>query len=184
MFEQVRILLEKYYCTLLRKGMSLRAENLLHEVRSRLRMLEWLHQRLVSLDRDLEAEGRAQLPASAPAPDVFKQVFTDSERPDCADFRHARLSASNADELRILLEAFYYCAHRTRDIFRDSGSELPGMSAFESVGVRNVRNHLVEHPAGKEGVIVNTFAAGGPVGPELKPLRWSLDPEGTKDAGL
>lgn len=184
MFEQSRILLEQYYCLMLTKGMSRRAEHMLHEVRGRLRALQWLHHRLVDLDRRLEQEQRKQQPPGTPVPNVMKLVFTDAARPDCQTYRHAALPFALSDELRVLLEAFYYSAHRVRDIFRDSANELPGLSNFEAVGVRNVRNHLVEHPGGKSGVLVFSFAAGGPVGPQLKPVRWSLDSPGTHDEGL
>ena len=82
------------------------------------------------------------------------------------------------------MEAFYYSAHRVRDIFRDSVNELPGLSNFEAVGIRNARNHLIEHPRGHSGVLVYTFAVGGPVGPQLRPIQWSGDPPGTQDQGL
>ena len=86
--------------------------------------------------------------------------------------------------MRLLLESFYYSAHRVRDILRDNDDVLPGLSSFECGGVRNVRNHLVEHPEGKSGVRIFSIKCGGPVGPQLKPIRFTLDPKGTVDEGL
>jgi hypothetical protein len=146
MFEHSRQLLEQYYCTLIRKGVSKRGEHLMHELRSRLRMLEWLQAQLFALDKQLEMESRAEIPPDSAQPEVMKLLFTDSGRPDCATYRHAQTPFSPSDELRTLLEAFYYNAHRVGDILRDSSGDLPGPSRFDPVGVRNVRNHLIEHP--------------------------------------
>lgn len=183
MFEQSRILTEQYYCALLASGKASKlAEHLLHEVRGRLRTLNWTHHRLVQLDAELDAVGRAHDPKSQPA--VLKQVFSDGGRPDCIAYRHAQLPFEKQDEVRVLLESFYYSAHRVRDILRNGREPLPGVDSFEAVGIRNVRNHLVEHPSKNGGVVVPSIATGGPVGPQLKPLRWSLDESGTHDAGL
>jgi hypothetical protein len=185
MFERSRLLLEQYYCALLSKGIiSLRAEHLLHELRGRLRTLQWLHARLIDLDQKIEAQARAELPLGQSETAVRICVFSDHGRPHCEDHREGQLPFSDADELRALLEAFYYCGFRIRDILRDGRKELGGLGAFEAVGVRNVRNHLVEHPDGVSGVIVSSFSAGGPVGPRIRPIRWSLDPPGTNDPGL
>lgn len=184
MFERSRILLEQYYCLMLSNGMSKRAEHLLHEVRGRLRALHWLHARLVELDGKLQEKAREYQPPGKPAVGVLKLIFTDTGRPDCRDHKHAKLPFAACDELRLLLEAFYYSAHRVRDILQDGAAELPGLSHFEAIGVRNVRNHLIEHPSRKSGVLIFSYAAGGPVGPQLKPVRWSLDPPGTQDNGL
>ncbi len=184
MFERSRILLEQYYGALLNKGMSLRAKHLIHELRARLRTLQWLHSRLVDLDKQVEGEARASIPPSEAQPDVMKCVFSDGGRPHNDDFREGKVAFSSADELRALLEAFYYCAFRVRDILRDRRAVLQGLGSFEAVGIRNVRNHLIEHSDGPSGIIVSSFATGGPVGPQLKPIRWSSDPIGTNDDGL
>lgn len=147
-------------------------------------MLQWMHSRLLELDHKLDAEARAAVPAGTPAPAVIKQVFTDASRPDCAGYKHALVEFTAADEVRLLLEAFYYSAHRIRDILQDGREDLRGVGKFEAVGVRNARNHLIEHPGGPNGVLVFSIATGGPVGPQLKPLRWSLDQPGTMDDGL
>ena len=53
MFEESRKLIEKYYCLALENGIQLRGEHLLHEIRSRLREIQWLYDRLVTLDIEL-----------------------------------------------------------------------------------------------------------------------------------
>jgi hypothetical protein len=160
MFEHCRLLLEQYYCALLTKGMSRRAEHILHEVRGRLRSLQWLHARLIQLDHELEASARAAIPPGQPTPEVLKLVFTDAARPDCERSTHAHSAPEPFDELRALLEAFYYSAHRVTDVLNHGRAELPGMPRFTAPGVRDVRNHLIEHPDRKAGVLVFSIATG------------------------
>ena len=138
MFERSRLLVEQYYCALLARGASRRAEHILHEVRGRLRGLEWLHGRLIQLDRELENNQRNALPSDRPKPDVMKLVFTDAVRPDRERYTHAHAAPEPFDELRMLLEAFYYSAHRIVDVLNNGRADLPGMPGFTAVGVRDV----------------------------------------------
>lgn len=184
MFEQCRASLEQYVVALRQKGMTKRADHLLQEVRARLRQLQWLHARLLQLEGELQDEGLKTLPEGHPRPDVFKQVFHEVSAAKVDPPIQAQHPFEKSDELRVLLEAFYYSAHRVRDILRDHEPDLPGLSSFEAKGVRDVRNHLVEHPSKDKGVLVYSTACGGPVGPQLRLLRWSLDPPGTEDQGL
>ena len=181
-FSDVRLLLERYYAALLTAGANDRAEHLLHEVRGRLRQLQWTRGRLLTLEADLVAERCRENPTDANATVLL--IFTDVGRPDKGDLHRSLIGPRPADELQVLLESFYYSANRIRDIFRDNPEDLPGLGSFECVGVRNVRNHLVEHPTRKSGVIVPSLKCGGPVGPQLKPIRFSLHPEGTADGGF
>ena len=116
-------------------------------------------------------------------PSAVKIILHDVARPPCHSPNDALRPFTDADEVRIFLEGFYYNASRVRDLFRDSQG-LPGLKGFEAAGVRDVRNHLVEHPTRKMGVRIMSIALGGPVGPQLKPVRRSGDPPGTFDAGL
>lgn len=85
------------------------------------------------------------------------------------------------DEAEMWTEAFYYFAFRARCILRD----LPHLGDFECVGIRDVRNHLLEHPTGRgSGVIIPSFGFGGPSGPVVKALRYSGQEQIHSDAGL
>jgi hypothetical protein len=183
-FRKVRELLERYYCWLLTESPERRAEHFLLEIRARLRQMEWAHSRMLTLEAELEAEARRTNPAGRSEADRVVLIYTDTARPNCETLLHASLPPQPADELRLLLEAYYYSAHRIRDILRDNRDDLPRLSSFEAAGARDVRNHLVEHPTKKSGVLVFSLKCGGPVGPQLKPVRWSLDEEGTLDSGL
>jgi hypothetical protein len=184
MFADCRSSLEAYAQALLRKRMTQRADHLLQEVRARLRQLQWLHDRLLLIENELQQQTLDEMPADAPKPDVLKQLFTEQSVRKSDPGHEAQLQPQKSDELRVLLEAFYYSAHRIRDILRDHKDDLPGVGGFECSGVRDVRNHLVEHPSRAKGVLVFSAACGGPVGPQLRLLRWSLDPIGTEDQGL
>lgn len=83
--------------------------------------------------------------------------------------------------LETLTESFYWLAARTRSVIR----RLPRLERFEAAGVRNVRNHLLEHPERKDsGVVITSFASGGPVGPVLKGVRYGHQTEVWPDRGL
>jgi hypothetical protein len=184
MYEQCRVDLERYGAALDERGMSKRAEHVLQEVRARLRQLQWLHARLIALDAVVEAQAVAELPPGSPRPGVMKVLSMESsvsrsDTPELATLPFRRLG-----ELSILLEVFYYSAHRVLDLLSDNREHLPGMGRVNAAGVRDARNHLVEHPNRAGGVHFYSVAAGGPVGPQLRPIRWSEDPPGTKDPGL
>lgn len=83
-------------------------------------------------------------------------------------------------ELEMFAEAFYYFGFRTREVIR----HLPGLKKFDCEGIRNVRNHRIEHPEKKNGVIPNGFAYGYAHGPVLKGLRRGGQEEIQRDFGL
>ncbi len=92
-----------------------------------------------------------------------------------------RKQATLHEPLEVLTEAFYWLAARTRSVVR----QLPGLEKFEAEGVRNVRNHLLEHPEGKSSrVLVTSFASGGPQGPVVKGVRYDHHANVWPDKGL
>jgi hypothetical protein len=138
----------------------------------------------MELDATLERAARESLPTDQAAPVVLKQVFREQSVWDSDPKKQAALPFQPQDDLWVSLEAFYYSANRIRDIFRDNKKALPGLHNFEAAGVRTARNHLIEHTDNTGGVLVPSIACGGPVGPQLRALRWSLDPDGSHDPGL
>src|SRR5262245_30959232 len=153
MFADCRSLLEAYAQALLRRGMTQRAGHLIQELRARLRQLQWLYDRLLTLESDLQQEAFAEMSPDTPKPTVLKQLFTEQSVRRSDPELQAQLQAQKSDELRVLLEAFYYSAHRVRDILRDHKADLPKIVGFECSGIRDVRNHLVEHPGRAKGVL-------------------------------
>lgn len=72
-------------------------------------------------------------------------------------------------ELRLFTEAFYFFAGRLRELFGHKGNPFPGLRSFEAPGVRDVRNHLIQHPEGKHSqAFLWSLGYGGPGGPYIK----------------
>ena len=182
MFENPRRLFDHYYCSHALASTSGFDDYLAQEARVRLCQTHDLYRRVLALEKKLlEIDLRATPTPTDPS--AVKIILHDVARPPCHSPNDALRPFTDADEVRIFLEGFYYNASRVRDLFRDSQG-LPGLKGFKAAGVRDVRNHLVEHPTRKMGVRIMSIALGGPVGPQLKPVRRSGDPPGTFDAGL
>ncbi|RDV05228.1 hypothetical protein DXH78_12005 [Undibacter mobilis] len=58
--------------------------------------------------------------------------------------------------LELLTEAFYFVGWRTVLALR----LLPGLKNFESVGMRDVRNRIIEHPDKPSGIVNQQFSVG------------------------
>lgn len=87
--------------------------------------------------------------------------------------------------MRIMTEAYYYFAFRLRQILRNKTHPFFGLSSFESPGVRNVRNHLIEHPEGSSSGIFNqTFSWSRETGMHLKSGRQVWEAGELQDAGF
>ena len=88
------------------------------------------------------------------------------------------------ERIRLLVESFYYFAHRAVVLIRRSNGRLPGLKAFSPLGIIKVRNKLIEHPEAKEGVRLISLAVSEAEGVRLKPMRRSITEEGYVDLGL
>jgi hypothetical protein len=89
-------------------------------------------------------------------------------------------------EARVFTECFYYLAGRVRTILRLRTNPIPGLSSFEAMGVRNVRNGLLEHAGqgARNPITVPSFAFGGPNGPVVKAIRPAHQVGIADDIGL
>jgi hypothetical protein len=87
----------------------------------------------------------------------------------------------NELEIKVLTEAFYYCASRARDVVQ----MLPGLKKFEAKGVRDVRNWLLEHPEKDASrVIEDGFSFSLENGPVIKGVRRADKVDVFPDRGL
>jgi len=87
-------------------------------------------------------------------------------------------SKQASDEIELLAECFYYSAFRTQHLI----AFLPHLKGFEVIGVRDVRNHLIEHPEGKDSAGINRGFSSGPNearSPEVR--RLETDPKDRED---
>lgn len=85
------------------------------------------------------------------------------------------------DEVQLLTEAFYYFAFRAMKMLQllPNLPNLPALKGFDAVGVRVVRNQLIEHPDFPS----RGFQMGAERGPVVG-LRFDSDPKEPQDAGL
>jgi hypothetical protein len=85
-------------------------------------------------------------------------------------------------DLIIDTESFYWQCGR----FRKLAKELDGLAGFEAPGVRDVRNHLIEHPEGKSSrLLIATFSWDADSGPKIKAVGRPHDAsQHFLDAGL
>jgi hypothetical protein len=161
--------LEEFYDLVIARGASDATKHFLQEARARLRDQQWLEQRIGELDKLLEQEGRAgnkNLPNNA----RVLLVFTEGDGKD-ANWR-AEHPAQTSDQCRMLVEGYYNSAHRVRDLLSDVFKTLK-LQKVKAMGVTIVRNHLITHPDDNGGVPVFSVKTGGPVGPQVRPVRWS-----------
>ena len=87
--------------------------------------------------------------------------------------------------MRLLTESYYYFSFRLRQLLRNDAHPFFGLGSFESVCVRNVRNHLIEHPEGKSSRIFNrTFSWTKESGMHLKTGRQSWESNEFIDSGF
>ena len=90
--------------------------------------------------------------------------------------RDNKLLTRIAQDVETLTESFYYFAFRLCKVVQG----LPGLNGFKAVGIRDVRNKLIEHPE----VPVLSFSFGGPEGPRVKGPRLVKDTGVWEDRGL
>ena len=94
-----------------------------------------------------------------------------------------RLIGEMSTEAKVLTEAFYNSAWRIYQLIRHASKPLPGI-AFECVGVRDVRNQLMEHPEKGDEIYAQSFSSGGAEGPVLKGYRPAGTSKTYPDMGL
>ncbi|MEA2633837.1 MAG: hypothetical protein QOH92_604 [Chloroflexota bacterium] len=90
-------------------------------------------------------------------------------------------AAAVVEEIELLTEAFYYLAFRARSVLQ----ALPGLESFDPIGVRNVRNKLIEHPEGQDfRVLDQSFVFGADHGPVFRGMRFEHESPAWPDPGL
>jgi hypothetical protein len=85
------------------------------------------------------------------------------------------------DDIELYTESVYWFAGKARSLLR----KLPLLEHFEPVGVRNVRNKLLEHSDRPDSmVLMLSFAWGGKMGPIVKGMRLDHQRDVWPDDGL
>lgn len=83
-------------------------------------------------------------------------------------------------------ETFYYLAHRLHTVLKNGHNLLPFITGFsQAVGVRTVRNQLIEHPEGSNSRITDRrWVYSSQAGPQVKAARRPDQPRHAQDPGL
>jgi hypothetical protein len=110
---------------------------LYQEIVKRLRQLGWMIEEVISLCQHIFNQQRS--------------MFQTGTLPSDADLRNFGVAqVAIHDRIELHTESFYWFAHRTATVIR----LMPGLKSFNAVGVRDVRNWLLEHtgPSGSPSV--------------------------------
>ena len=162
MFKTTLTLFDRYYREMDSGGAHTFNSDLACEVRDRLEQLQFIIERVHNLRAAL-----GRLP----------KVSLDSNQ--TVELHYILL------EIKLFTESFYYLAGRVRTILRNKNALLPGLQKFECVGVRDVRNKLLEHAEGPDSMIaINSFGVGLDQGPILKAVRLKTQVDIFPDKGL
>lgn len=130
------------------------------EAKNRLRQLDWLCWRI----------GKYEANSVEFLHSIISQA--NASEPDAQDYWAAiDANLENSFEMEILVEGFYYLAWRFSNVI----SDFPGLKKFKCEGVRDVRNHLIEHPERSDSGVAYGFMSSGNI--EIGPiLRWGRPP--------
>ncbi len=165
-----RELVEEFHYRALQRGLSQRAAHLLQEIRVRLRECDYTYTRTLELAKSIVDQAQKRLPIKDTEGDYYVIVGDVHQAHSLEDARRvASVEFTELDQTRLMIERFYLSAHRVAVILHDFTQEL-GISKIEAPGVRDARNHLIEHPTGHKGVEVISFMVGGKSGARLRTL--------------
>ena len=146
------------------------------EMLGRLRSLEWLYARVVELEGQLIADYESIHGTLQPNTNVVLVYL--AHIPEVAE------PFTPQEELRILAEAFYHCAYRLLVILKQCGDVLPGLRSVEAIGIRRVRNNLIEHANKKGGRASYTFSVSNAAGIRFRSAALAAEPDAYLDEGL
>jgi hypothetical protein len=176
-FENEIRLLDCYYWWC-RGGSFAWDEQVVLELRDRLRQLSYLYDEVVRLETAVLTDHGQ--PAPGPGADVYIVLFMPGGPPPNLDIK----PFDDADRLRLAVETFYFVAHRMMDL-SEHRDALPRLAPIEASGVRRVRNNLIAHAHLKSGSLASNFSvASAPGGTRLRTARRAGDPSGYQDEGI
>lgn len=119
----------------------------------------------------------------------FGTVLMVSRTNEQGEIEHYNAAPERDEQLRftmrLLTESYYYFAFRLRQLVRNDIHPFRGLSKFDCIGVRDVRNHLIEHPEGASSRIFNrTFSWTKETGMQLKTGRHPEEKKTFSDPGF
>lgn len=167
------------YCWHCKKAVPGLDEQILQEVRDRLRQLDYLYGEIVRLER-------AMLLALSPGTsdrhvDENIHLFHHwSGPPDPEGAAWAIKKFDDEDVLRLSVETFYLISHRLLVILDEKRMALPGLNRIPAEGARRARNQLIEHSNDR----AYTWSLSSVVGTRLRAGHWGGDPIPYYDEGI
>jgi len=186
-FELARALFDTYCNCLIADGVAFEREYQI-EVQGRMKQMDFMISRiraLLSRTEESDEIARRELQATLEkSPTLSDPTQTEALEGLRAHLQSIAPIMINDIEITVMTEAFYYCAGRTRTVMRLKGL-FPALGSFEAHGVRDVRNHLLEHPEGSHSTVIeNGMAFGAESGPVIKGLRRTGKVHVFPDRGL
>ena len=152
--------------------------DLAFELISRIRQLSWIYDQITVLEREyweLEEHRRGPRPPSTNWITVFiASAIPESLEPELAI----------EDKLRVLVESFYYLAHRLLVILDQASGNLPEMGRVKAEAIRRVRNNLIEHANKSGGRLIYSFSISNAAGVRLRSAAKTGDPDTFLDEGI
>lgn len=188
MYESTIELLGEYYQKMVRDGVPEFSRNLASEVRDRLKQLDYLQCKVQDLCEQSEnAQSRQKATMKAHINNKTNKGLLWEQRPAPPELKYSdeelKVLIQASFEIQLFAECFYYLAGRIRTIIKSKA--MPGLKGFECVGVRNVRNKLLEHSHEHDSKVTTvSFAYGGTQGPVLKASRIQGQESVFPDRGL
>lgn len=172
-FKEVYNLFEKYYQINVKKNTDGFNSELCIEAKKRIMQLDYILSLLKKLDDeivDINEKMSKRLKDWRDNLDLKDYENKEPPKELWMSDKERKISIENVFKIELNAESFYYLSFRLRNIIR----YLPGLGKkFESKGVRNVRNLIIEHPE-KSEIFENGFACGSKeYGPSLKSIRSS-----------
>jgi hypothetical protein len=172
-FAQLKPLFDEYWTRLQRSGNASQPghSDLAAEVRERLEQLSFISQQLDQMNA------------------LFGVTAIEQRLGPNGEVEYYNNTAERDEKLRfmmrLLTESFYYFAFRIRQILRNDVHRFLELQSFDASGVRDVRNHLIEHPEGKSSRVFNqTFSWSPNCGMQLKSGRHEWEISGFVDTGF
>ena len=152
--------LERYFTEIVKAQRPSREADLWMEAQERLAQLDFLLWRV----KDLQEKHWNVLSAQAAAVhDGRTPSDRERIRASAASRQRGSIAGNLMFELRLSTEAFYYFATRFIRILNC----FPQLKNFDAPGVRNVRNHLLEHSESASGITQQDWGYSN-TGPALK----------------
>lgn len=159
--------------------------HIVHEIREKLRQLDFLYSEIFVLQEQLMAESEGTL---GPKEEnkvrilVCTLIGPPQDLDQLGEYGNVEFAASN--KLWMFTEAFYYFAHRALVLVRERSDSLPDILPIEAVGVSRVRNNLIEHANRKSGIDTFSFSISDAAGVRLRPVKQVGESEGYMDEGI